>query len=51
MRRHMSPDEAAVLGLMVIAVVIIAIFNFWFGIVSLGVLMVFACFSDRLFNR
>ena len=51
MRRHMSPDEAALLGILTLIVVVVAIVNFWIGVGAMVVLLIFVCFSDRLFNR
>jgi hypothetical protein len=47
----MSPDEAAVLGILTIAVVVVAIVHFWAGVAALVCLLVFASFSHRFFNR
>ena len=51
MRRHVSPDEAALWGLLTLVVTIIAIVNLWAGVIAFAVLMVFVFVGDRIFNR
>jgi hypothetical protein len=47
----MSPDEAALLGILTLVVVAVATFHFWLGVAALVLLCIVACFTDRLFNR
>jgi hypothetical protein len=47
----MSSDEAVVIGIFTLITVILAIYQFWLGVVALGFLLVFVCVSGRIFNR